>query len=390
MAIPFIDLKTQFSRIEQSVRSRMETVLQHGRFIMGPEVGELEERLAEFCGVRFAVGCSSGTDALLMALMAQGVGPGDLVFTTPFTFVATAEAIALAGAVPAFVDIDPDTYNLDPKALHRAAEAAQARDAALHPLPRQVLQAETPLRMRGVLAVDLFGFPADYEAINRVAEDFGMFVVEDAAQSFGATSHGRVAGALADAGCTSFFPAKPLGGFGDGGAVFTDDPDLDRELRSIRVHGQDRDKYSNRRIGLNARLDTLQAAVLLAKLDVFPQELESRQRIAAAYTELLQERAAGVCTPLVPKGMRPAWAQYSIRVKDRDGLRQALQASSVPTNVYYEIPLHLQPAFVHLGYGAGDMPVAEETSRHIVSLPMHPYLTLDQIRGIVDSVAGNV
>jgi len=384
--IPFIDLQSQFARVESRVRERIDRVLRHGQYIMGPEVAELEDRLASLCSVNHAVVCSSGTDALLMALMAHDIGPGDLVFTTPFTFVATAEVISLLGATPAFVDVDSRTYNLDPDALDMAVQAAVKREPELHPLPRPVLESEPPLRPRAVIAADIFGIPADYHRLTPLCREAGLVLIEDAAQSLGASLDNRPAGSFGEVGCTSFFPAKPLGGFGDGGAVLTDDPALARELRSIRVHGQGETKYLNRRIGLNARMDTLQAAMLLPKLDILPDELDRREQLARVYSRGLAGLEPELMPPWVPSGCGSAWAQYSIRVKDRDSLLDRLRQRSIPTAVYYQRPLHLQEAFAGLGYRKGDMPVAEQLSQEMCSLPMHPYLPLDQLQQIVDII----
>ncbi|MEM7253018.1 MAG: DegT/DnrJ/EryC1/StrS family aminotransferase [Pseudomonadota bacterium] len=372
MSIPFVDLKAQFASLEPDIRAGIDQVLEHGQFIMGPEVRALEAALGQFAQVSHVVSCSSGTDALLLPLMAHGVGPGDAVFTTPFTFIATAEVISLLGATPVFVDIDPRTFNIDPAALAKAVEQTEA-DGKLKP--------------RGVIAVDLFGLPADYEPINTLAERHQLFVIEDAAQSFGALYHNRRAGALAHVASTSFFPAKPLGCYGDGGAVLTEDESLSEAMQSLRVHGKGRDKYDNVRIGMNARLDTLQAAILLPKLRVLAEEMERRQWVADQYTARLSD---WVTTPMVPDGYRSAWAQYSVLSDQRDALQASLKERGVPTAVYYPTPLHLQSAFRDLGYQAGDFPHSERASKTIVSLPMHPYMdeaTLTQItNAVVDAV----
>lgn len=370
MTISFVDLEAQFAEIEKEVRSRIDRVLEHGRFIQGPEVAELERELARFAGVRHAVGCASGTDALLMALMAQDVGPGDLVFTTPFSFIATAEVISLLGATPVFVDIDPRTFNIDPEALEAALRVAEGGGEP-----------------RGIIAVDLFGLPADYERILPLAEARGLFVVEDAAQSFGAESRGRRTGGLAHVGTTSFFPAKPLGAYGDAGAVLTDDDEIAERLVSIRVHGQGMDKYDNVRIGLNARIDTFQAAILLAKLSVFADELDARRRLAERYSRGLADH---VQTPWVPDGMRSSWAQYSVLSDDREKLRGALQERGIPTAVYYPKPLHLQPAYASLGHRPGDLPVSESAAARIFSLPMHAYLSDEQADAIIEAIAAAI
>ena len=354
-----------------SILEKIQTVLTHGQYILGPEVRELEERLAAYVGVRHAITCSSGTDALLMVLMAKGVGPGDAIFTTPFTFIATAEVVQLLGATPVFVDINPTTYNLDPEALNKRARrfCKDSPTAGLKP--------------RGIIAVDLFGQPADYDRINTLARDHGLFVLEDAAQSFGATYHGHRAGALAEAAATSFFPAKPLGCYGDGGAVFTDDDDLATTLTSIRNHGQGTDRYDNVRLGINGRLDTLQAAVLLAKLEIFDQEVAARQEVARRYNDGLRDV---VVVPEVAPGCSSVWAQYSVESEARADILARLKEAGVPTAIYYPKPLHLQEVFRGLGYRPGDFPVSEAAAARIFSLPMHPYLEKDdqdRIIGIV-------
>ncbi|EGB15631.1 DegT/DnrJ/EryC1/StrS aminotransferase [Pseudodesulfovibrio mercurii] len=382
--IPFIDLKAQYARIEGDVRARMDAVLAHGRFIMGPEVAELEEGLARFAGSGHCVTCSSGTDALLMALMAQGIGPGDAVFTSPFTFIATAEVITLLGATPIFVDIDPATFNLDPDRLDQAVAALVGRDPSAHPLPSAALDG-APLRPAMVIPVDLFGLPADYDEIHAVAAKHGLAVLADAAQSFGAEYGGRRAVTCARAAATSFFPAKPLGCFGDGGAVFTDDATLAETCRSLRVHGKGGHKYDNVRTGLNARLDTLQAAVLLAKLAVFPDELDERRAVADGYAERLGD-VPDLTLPTVPPDRTCAWAQYTVRHAAREAIQAALREAGVPTAVYYPCPLHLQTAFAGLGYSAGDFPAAEAASNEVFSLPMSPYVTPPTLDVICDAL----
>lgn len=397
----FIDLAAQQLRIKDLINKNIAEVLRHGQYIMGPEIRELEEKLAVYAGVKHAVGCASGTDALLMALMAYGVGSGDAVFTTPFTFVATAEVISLLGATPVFVDIDPVTFNIDPVKLEKAMLALQMCDTSCHPLPGVIVPAAADgavkpdsfprsesftLRPKGIIAVDLFGLPANYDVINTIARRHGLFVIEDAAQSFGAEYQGRKACSLADSACTSFFPAKPLGGYGDGGMLFTNDDELVNVLRSIRVHGQGSDKYENVRIGINGRLDTLQAAILLAKFAIFPEEVEMRQRVAERYRTLLtaappaggkETSNLAVLPPTVPSGYKSVWAQYSVLAKDEEArarLQEALKIAGIPTAIYYPRPLHLQGAFAALGYKPGDFPVSEEMAGRIFSLPMHPYL----------------
>ncbi|MBI5014770.1 MAG: DegT/DnrJ/EryC1/StrS family aminotransferase [Deltaproteobacteria bacterium] len=370
--MPFTDLAAQYDALRAVIDARIRGVLGHGQFIMGPEVGELERTLGSYVGTKHAIGCASDTDGLLLALMALGVGPGDAVLTTPFTFIATAEVIALLGATPVFVDIDPDTYNLDPGRVEAALLALAERDRRVHPLP----SAPATLTPKGVIAVDLYGLPADYDSLRSLCATHGLFLLEDAAQSFGGRLHGRRACSFGDAAVTSFFPAKPLGGYGDGGMVFTDDDALADAMRSIRIHGKGRDKYDNVRIGLNARLDTLQAAIVLAKFEAFPEELAKRQAAAQLYGELLGAEPS-LCVPTVPGGYSSAWAQYTVRVGGgrRDVLQGQLRAADIPSAVYYPMPLHLQGAFRHLGYSRGDFPLAELASAEVLSLPFGPYLS---------------
>ncbi|MDY7036193.1 MAG: DegT/DnrJ/EryC1/StrS family aminotransferase [Thermodesulfobacteriota bacterium] len=382
--IPFIDLGAQQKKIYDRIEIRIREVLSHGQYIMGHEVGELEDKLRKYAEIKHVFACSSGTDALLMPLMAYGIGKGDAVFTTPFTFIATAEVIALLGATPVFVDIDSRTFNIDPAKLKLAVKAVKENDPSIYPLPRDLNpQPTTPssqLLPKGIIAVDLFGLPADYERINAIAEDQRLFVLEDAAQSFGGSYHGKKAGSLADVAATSFFPAKPLGCYGDGGAVLTNNDDLAAEIESIRVHGKGKDKYDNTRIGINGRLDTIQAAILLEKLAIFPDEIEERNRIAKRYSIGLEE---SVQVPYVPSGSISVWAQYSIVSDACEEIRQSLQKADIPTAVYYPRPLHLQGAFSGLGYRPGDFPIAEETSQKIFSLPMHPYLKDEHVERII-------
>ena len=322
--IRFIDLETQQARIRDRLDAAIARVLAHGQYIMGPEVAQLEASLSAFCGAPHTVACASGTDALALALMALGVRPGEAILIPAFTFAATAEAVPLLGAVPVFVDVHADTFNLDPASLEAGIHAARRAD----------------LRPVGVIAVDLFGQPADYDAIQEVAEAHGLWVIADAAQSFGADWRGRKVGTFAQLTTTSFFPAKPLGCYGDGGAVFTDDPELAVVLRSLRVHGQGEDKYDNVRIGMNGRLDTVQAAILLAKLEIFADEILARQRAAARYDALL---GGLVATPTLRPGASSTWAQYTIRSPDRDALRKQLAAGGIPTAVYYPGPCTGRP-----------------------------------------------
>jgi len=359
----FVDLAAQQRKILPAIEKNIKTVLKHGKYIMGPEVGRLEKKLADFVQVRHAITCASGTDALLMALMAYGIGPGDAVFTSPFTFVATAEVISLLGATPVFIDIDPDSFNISCKKLEHSVQSV-IKSKGLTP--------------KAVIPVDLFGLPCDYDQINKLALKYDLLVIEDAAQSFGAEYKNRKAGSLGNLGCTSFFPAKPLGCYGDGGAVFTDSHDIAQQLSSIRIHGKGKDKYDNVRIGLNARMDTLQAAILLPKLEIFFWELKARQQKAQNYSELLSRAKINLQLPKFFPESKSSWAQYSILAKDenmRHVIQQSFSKKNIPWAVYYPAPLHLQAAFSYLGYKKGDFPVAEDCSARIFSIPMHPYLT---------------
>jgi dTDP-4-amino-4,6-dideoxygalactose transaminase len=404
----FIDLGEQQRRIKPEIDAAIQKVLNHGQYIMGPEVRELEQELAAYVGVRHAVGCASGTDALLMSLMAYGVGPGDAIFTTPFTFFATAEVISLLGATPVFVDIDPVTYNIDPGKLEKAIIAMNSGDASLHPLPtvdtcRFSVQdksvsgasvSSTALDPKGIIPVDLFGLPADYDAIAAIAQKFNLFVIEDAAQSFGGEYKGRKACSFGDIACTSFFPAKPLGGYGDGGMCFTDCDDLVSILRSLRVHGQGSDKYENMRIGINGRLDTIQAAILRAKFAIFPEEVELRQEVAKGYGQLLRGQMPGrsLTVPTVPPDCKSIWAQYSVLARneeERVWILKDLKKAGIPTAIYYPRPLHLQRAFTGLGYQTGNFPVSEEIAHRIFSLPMHPYLSVEEEENICKVILDN-
>lgn len=376
----FIDLKKQQQRIEASLKKRIDTVLGHGNFILGPEIKELEHTLAEYAGTRFCLSCASGTDALLLLLMAYNVGPGDAVFTTPFTFFATAEVIALLGATPVFVDIDPKTYNIDPEKLSDTINTAKKGKGVSAKIPQG-------LKLRGIIPVDIFGLPADYDSINQIARENGLFVIEDAAQSFGGTYKGRKTCSLAHSAATSFFPAKPLGCYGDGGAIFTDDKALLGMLVSLRVHGQGSNKYENVRIGINGRMDTIQAAVVLSKMDIFSEEAQLRQKIAARYSSLLKD--GNVMAPFVPEGYSSIWAQYSIQSEKRNEMMERLKNADIPTAIYYPKPLHLQTAFSYLGYEKGNMPVSEKVADRIFSLPMHPYLTEEEQVEIAEIVNQN-
>jgi dTDP-4-amino-4,6-dideoxygalactose transaminase len=373
-AMQFIDLGAQQKRIRNSLENNIRTVLDHGQYVMGPEIKLLEEKLAEYIKTSFALSCASGTDALLLALMAYNVGPGDAIFTTPFTFVATGEVIRLLGATPVFVDIDPQTYNIDPSKLEQAIAALKSENSNLHPLPRA--SDVERLKPRGVIAVDLFGLPPDYQLLEATVKNSGLFIIEDAAQSFGAEFQGKKACALADIGCTSFFPAKPLGCYGDGGMCFTDDKKLYDIMKSLRIHGKGTNKYDNVRTGINGRMDTLQAAILLSKFEIFAEEVELRQTVADRYHKLLKGLET-ITLPRVPAGVKSVWAQFSILARDenhRSQLQAKLKAADIPTAVYYPKPLHLQTAYASLGYKEGEFAISEDCSQRIFSLPMHPYL----------------
>ncbi len=381
----FVDLAAQQKRIRKKLEANIHQVLDHGQYIMGPEVARLEEELAEFCDVKHALSCASGTDALLLVLLANGIGPGDVVLTTPFTFIATAEVIRLAGAVPVFVDIEPSSFNISTSRLEQAIAALKNWDNRLYPLPR--IEEARGLRPKAIIAVDLFGLPADYDRINAIAGEHELIVIEDAAQAFGARYRGKAACTLADVACTSFFPAKPLGGYGDGGMCFTDSDTLAGRIRSLRIHGKGRDKYDNIRIGINGRLDTLQAAILLAKSEIFGDEVKLRRQAADRYTELL--KGSGLVTPVEPDGYESVWAQYSLLARDektRRTIQAHLKEAGIPTAIYYPIPLHLQTAFSDFGYKEGDFPVSENCSRRIFSLPMHPYLIQDQQENVAKAI----
>jgi UDP-2-acetamido-2-deoxy-ribo-hexuluronate aminotransferase len=366
----FIDLKRQFEKVRPAVEGRIGDVLEHGKFILGPEVQELEQSLAGLCGVGHAIGVANGTDALMLALMTDNVGRGDAVFTSAFSFFASAEVISLVGATPIFVDIDEGSYNISPSAL------ADSIDSVID---------KGELRPRGIIAVDLFGLPADYPSIASIAAEHDILLIEDAAQSFGAELGDHMAGSFGSIAATSFFPAKPLGCFGDGGAVFTNDDSLAERIRSLRVHGKGKDKYDNVRIGMNSRLDTLQAAILLAKLDVFPDELVARNRWANEYSERLRQ---DFFVPEIPAEGQSAWAQYTIRSRHgtREEFMQKLADAGVPSAVYYSKPLHLQPAFADLGGHEGQCPVAERCAQSVFSLPMHPYLKPEEVDRVVKAL----
>ncbi|WP_445006034.1 DegT/DnrJ/EryC1/StrS family aminotransferase [Halomonas mongoliensis] len=359
--IPFIDLAAQQARIKDKIDAGIQRVLAHGKYILGPEVAELEEKLAAYTGAKYCITCANGTDALQIAQMALGIGPGDEVITPGFTYIATAETVALLGAKPVYVDIDPRTYNLDPSLL----------EAAITP------------RTKAIIPVSLYGQCADMDAINAIAEKYGIPVIEDAAQSFGATYKGRKSCNLSTIATTSFFPSKPLGCYGDGGAIFTNDDELATVLRQIARHGQDR-RYHHIRVGVNSRLDTLQAAILLPKLEIFDEELDLRQQVAERYTQLLSE--AGISsTPYVEPHNTSAWAQYTVQVEHRTEQQSWLKAQGVPTAVHYPIPLNQQPAVADR---AVSLSVGDEAAAKVISLPMHPYLDRNSQEMVVKALCG--
>jgi dTDP-4-amino-4,6-dideoxygalactose transaminase len=369
--IPFIDLATQRDRIRPRIEARLARIMDEGSFIMGPDVTELEAGLSAFGGLRHTVTCGSGTDALLMPLMAWGIGPGDAVFCPSFTFAATAEVVGLVGASPVFVEVLPDTFNLDPAHLRRTVAEIAARG---------------DLTPRAIIAVDLFGQIADYPAIRAVADEFGLKIISDAAQGYGSTLSGEMSGRWSDVVATSFYPAKPLGCYGDGGAIQTDDEELAAVLKSIRIHGMGSDKYDNVRLGLTARLDTFQAAVLVEKLALFPEEIDARMRVARRYGELLP---AAVTPQAIGDDIVSTWAQYTIRVPGgrRDAFMAQMKERGVPTVIYYGKGLHQQTAYRHWPVGGNGLPVTEQLCTEVVSLPMHAYLDEPTQDRIVAAVA---
>ncbi|MDZ7736307.1 MAG: DegT/DnrJ/EryC1/StrS family aminotransferase [Gammaproteobacteria bacterium] len=356
----FIDLKTQYQRLKPAIQARINAVLDHGKYILGPEVGELETCLAEYVGTRHCIAVSSGTDALLLSMMALEIQPGDEVITSPFSFIATVETIALLGAKPVFADINPKTLNIDPAAIEAAVTPAT----------------------RAIMPVSLYGQCADMDAINAIADKHGLAVIEDGAQSFGATYKGRRSCSLSTIGCTSFFPSKPLGCYGDAGACFTDDDELATRLRQLRIHGQER-RYYHTRAGINGRIDTIQAAILLAKMEIFPDEVEKRIQIGTKYSEALKEY---VGVPYIEPHNNSVYAQYTIQIENRNELANALHERGIPTAVHYPEALHLQPAFTYLNIKQGALPYSELTAERVLSLPMHPYLTEHAQNQVIEAV----
>ncbi len=369
----FIDLKSQQKTIRKKIDQRIKAVLDHGKYIMGPEVFELEEKLANYVGSKFCITCASGTDALLMPLMANNIGPGDAVITSPFTYIATAEVISLLGATPIFVDIYSKTFNMDPSKLEEAIKEAQRKN----------------LQPKAIIAVNLFGLPARYRMIQEIANNYNLFIIEDTAQGFGGSIRLKKSGSFGDVASTSFFPAKPLGCYGDGGAIFTDNENLAKKLRSIRVHGSGLDKYDNIRVGINGRLDTIQAAILLEKLSLFDNEVDIRNKNAKYYSNNISSKFR---VPHIPLDYISSWAQYSLLAKSSKQRKRTmlrLGENNIPSMIYYKIPLHMQKVYRGLGYSVGNFPIAEDISNKIFSIPMHPYLTIqnqDRIIEVLDSV----
>ena len=364
----FLDLKTQQKRIRKPLEKRINKILDHGAYIMGPEVFELEEKLADYCGVKHAISCSSGTDALLIPLMAWDIGPGDAVFTTPFTYVATAEVISILGATPIFVDVYESTYNIDCDKLEVEI--------------RKVIN-EGKLKPKAIIPVDLFGLPARYRLIDQIAKKYNLKVIEDAAQSFGGSIRDKKVGVFGDVAATSFYPAKPLGCYGDGGAIFTNDDHLAEECKAIRIHGTKKDKYNSEMVGLNGRLDSIQAAVLLEKLSIFDEEFEMRNEINFYYRKYLNN------AQFHPKDYQSAHALFSIVLGSnikRDDLINRLSINKIPSVIYYKFPIHLMKAFKYLGYKTGSLTVSENLSNSILSLPMHPYLRKTEIDFIIETI----
>lgn len=363
----FIDLEQQYARIQAEINANIQSVLESQKFINGPEVAELEAQLADFVGSKYCLGVSSGTDAILMGLMAIDTKPGDAVFVPSFTFIATAEVVALIGATPIFVDVDRDTFNMSAQSL---------KDNIEH------VKNNTDLTPKAIIPVDLFGLPADYKLINPIAKEHNLVVIEDSAQGFAGAIDGVKAPSFGHIGTTSFFPAKPLGCYGDGGAVFTDDEGLYDIMKSLRVHGQGSHKYDNVRVGLTARLDTLQAAILLAKMEIYPDEIKVRDRVAERYSANI----TACKTPHVPDGYSSVWAQYTLQTNDRARFQEALKEHNIPTMVYYVKPMHMQPVFIETAKQSLDCPVSAELSETVFSLPMHPYLNDNDIDSICDVI----
>ena len=369
-SIPFIDLKTQQKRINNKIKNNIDKVLDHGQYIMGPEVNELENVLENYSNVNNVVSCASGTDALVLALMAYNIGPGDLVFCPAFTFPATAEAIAILGATPYFVDVDEDTFNLSVNSLNNAIE---------------LVIKENIYTMKAVISVDLYGLPADYNELINITKKNNMVLIADAAQSFGAEYYNKKVGGLADITCTSFFPAKPLGCYGDGGALFTDNDEIADKLKRLRVHGKGKSKYDIDYIGINSRLDTIQAAILLAKIEGFEWEFNQRNKIAKNYSDSLKGL---IDIPFVPKNLKSIWAQYTVKHKNREMLQEKLKEKGIPTMVYYPIPMHLQLAYKE--FNRGKIKNSEKLSKEVFSLPMYPDMSEEIQNYIIHHLVANL
>ena len=363
----FIDLKAQYRELKDKVDARIQNVLDHGQYIMGPEVAELEERLADYVDVEHCIGVASGTDALLISMMALGIKAGDEVITTPFTFIATGEMISLIGAVPVFIDVDPLTYNINP----------------------ELIEAAITSNTRAIMPVSLYGQCADLEAINAISSKYDIPVIEDGAQSFGATRNGKRSCGMSTIGCTSFFPSKPLGCYGDGGACFTNDEGLAKAMREIRVHGQNR-RYNHPIIGINGRLDTIQAAILLAKFDSFQTEVLMRAEIASRYDELIGSLSNEVTTPYIDKSNTSVYAQYTVQIPERDAVQSDLREKGIPTAVHYPIPLNSQPAFNYLNTDRAELRIAHELATRVLSLPMHPLLSISDQDRVVEVLVDSV
>lgn len=362
MKIDFANLQYQHNLYKEEIEEAIVKVARNCNFIMGNEVQELEKSLEEFTGAKYAVSCSNGTDALLIAMMALDIKPGDEVITTPFTFIATAEMIAFLGAIPVFVDIDEKTYNINP----------------------DLIEEKITSKTKAIIPVSLYGQPADMDKVNQIAKMYNLKVIIDGAQSFGSTYDGITDSALADISTTSFFPAKPLGCYGDGGAVFTNDEEIANKMKSLRLHGQSK-RYHHKYIGMGGRLDTIQAAVLNVKLKYYPKDLAKRAEVASKYTKALENKS-NIILPYIDEKATSAWAQYSIRVKNRDKVQNRLKEAGIPTAVHYPMPLHLQECFLYLGYKKGDFPISEIVSEEIMSLPMNPYVTDEEIAYIVKNL----
>ena len=364
----FIDLKKQQSLIRENLEKRLRIIFDHGKYIMGPEVLELEKILADYVSAKYCITCSSGTDALLIPLLSKNIGPGDAVLTSPFSYIATAEVIALVGATPIFVDIYESTYNIDPQKIDKAINFAISRD----------------LNPKAIIPVDLFGLPARHRLIREKADEYGLFFIDDAAQGFGGQIGSKLVGSFGDVTATSFFPAKPLGCYGDGGAIFTDNDELAEIMRSVRIHGGGVNKYQNIRVGLNGRLDTIQAAILLEKFTIFKDEVIARNKVADYYRSKINQH---LIIPFTPKNYTSSWAQFSLLAKsnkERNLYMGRLKKENIPSMIYYPTPLHMQPVFQHLKYCQGDFPVAEKISNSIFSIPMHPYLKKEEQDNIIN------